>query len=128
MIRKCKKHGETEHLKREGNHGYTCRECSKEKNKIKIATRKNKMSVLIQDKGGKCQNCGYDKCEEALDFHHLKPKEKSFNISPKLHFSLEKLKEETDKCVLLCVNCHQEVHGNVLKIIEEKDTIRFEYK
>lgn len=128
MIRECKKHGETEYLKREGNHGYICKECYKEKNKKTTAKRKMKMSDLIQNKGGKCQNCGYNKCEEALDFHHLNDKNKSFNISPKLHLPLEKLKEETDKCLLLCVNCHREVHDNVLTIIEEKDTIRFEYK
>ena len=34
-------------------------------------------------KGGKCQKCGYDKCEEALDFHHLDASEKDFQISGK---------------------------------------------
>ena len=36
---------------------------------------------LIQYKGGKCQKCGYDKCEGALQFHHRDPKEKEFTLS-----------------------------------------------
>lgn len=83
---------------------------------------------LIKYKGGKCQNCNYSTCNESLEFHHIIKKNKSFKLSDKSYYSLEKLKEETDKCVLLCVNCHREVHDNILKIIEKNDTINFEYK
>lgn len=35
----------------------------------------------IEYKGGKCQICGYNKCTGALEFHHLDPTKKDFNIS-----------------------------------------------
>ena len=68
---------------------------------------------LVLYKGGKCQECGYSKCEGALQFHHLDPNEKDFNLSNKYNngcFDMDKLKLEVDKCVLLCANCHAEKH------------------
>ena len=60
--------------------------------------------------GGKCSNCGYDKCLGSLDFHHLKPLEKDPSyVFFKMIFS-ERLKKELDKCILLCSNCHRELH------------------
>lgn len=68
---------------------------------------------LVVYKGGKCERCGYNKCEAALQFHHLNPEEKDFTIShinPGQEFNLEKLYKEVDKCILLCANCHAEEH------------------
>ena len=59
--------------------------------------------------GGKCRICGYDRCPSAMAFHHMDPWEKDFEISSRV--SWEKAKPELDKCVLLCFNCHQEVHA-----------------
>lgn len=36
---------------------------------------------LVEYKGGKCEKCGYNKCEGALHFHHINPDEKDFTIS-----------------------------------------------
>lgn len=66
--------------------------------------------ALIEYKGGRCERCGYDKCMRALEFHHLDPSEKDFGISKNLCKSMEKQKAEVDKCILLCSNCHAEVH------------------
>lgn len=81
--------------------------------------------ILIQYKGGKCEICGYDKkFSSAYHFHHINPKEKEFNLSSIK--SLDKLKAEADKCQLLCVNCHSEIHEieNMKKIEEfEKNYI-----
>ena len=66
--------------------------------------------MLIERAGGKCSNCGYNKCVRALEFHHLNPEEKDFGISKTLTKSISALKEEVDKCVLLCSNCHAEEH------------------
>jgi aconitase B len=74
--------------------------------------RFKKKSLLIAYKGGKCENCNYDKNQAALSFHHLDPKEKDFEISGKHCLSLERLKKEVDKCSLLCLNCHAETHAN----------------
>lgn len=65
---------------------------------------------LIEYKGGKCEECGYNKCPQALQFHHLNPKEKDFNISGR-SYSFEKMKLEVDKCKMLCANCHIEIHN-----------------
>jgi hypothetical protein len=62
----------------------------------------------VDYKGGKCVGCGYGGCLAALDFHHLNPKEKE---GLKAHWSFEKNRKELDKCVLVCVRCHREVHA-----------------
>lgn len=57
--------------------------------------------------------CGYNKCNTALEFHHIEPKEKSFAISTDIHTKSEvELKQELDKCILVCRNCHAEIHYN----------------
>lgn len=60
--------------------------------------------------GGKCSKCGYSKCLAALDFHHINPSTKDKNYTNG-RMSFEKLRPELDKCVLLCSNCHREVHN-----------------
>lgn len=79
------------------------------KSKDVIDWRKRTKLKLIEYKGGKCEICGYNKCEAVLQFHHINPKEKDFSISGK-SWSFEKLKQEVDKCMLLCANCHTEKH------------------
>lgn len=75
--------------------------------------RKKIKEMAIEYKGGKCQLCGYDKCKDALEFHHLDPKEKDFGISSNgLTRAWTKVQEELDKCVMLCANCHRETHAN----------------
>ena len=65
-------------------------------------------------KGGRCQRCSYDRCMEALEFHHLTSTEKDFGISSKGYTrSWEKIRAELDKCILLCANCHREVHSSL---------------
>lgn len=80
---------------------------------------------LVEYKGGKCEICGYDKCITALEFHHLNPEEKEFGIGNNDILSFEKNKKEVDKCILVCSNCHREIHykENLLKQkkIEEKE-------
>jgi len=64
-------------------------------------------------KGGKCISCGYDRCPDALCFHHRDriDKEASWN---KLRLrSWDKIKKEIDKCDLLCCNCHSETHYDI---------------
>lgn len=72
---------------------------------------------LIEYKGGKCQICGYDKmCPNAYAFHHRDPSKKELTISG-LTLAFDRLKKEADKCDLLCVRCHAEIHD---KDFEEK--------
>jgi hypothetical protein len=60
--------------------------------------------------GGKCNNCGYDKCYAALDIHHVDPKKKSSNFANHVYWNIDKLKLELEGCKLLCRNCHAEEH------------------
>lgn len=77
--------------------------------------RKNNKKRAVEYLGGKCKLCGYNKCIEALSFHHRNPEEKEFNISH-TNIRWEKLKIELEKCVLLCHNCHDEVHAGITEL------------
>lgn len=80
-----------------------------------ILWRKRTKQKLVDYKGGKCEICGYDKCIEALHFHHRNSDEKNFSISGR-SLSFEKLKTEVDKCILVCSNCHSEIHAGIITI------------
>lgn len=82
------------------------------------------MSVAY--KGGKCQVCGYDKYIGALEFHHVNPEEKDFGVSSKGYtHSWNKVKQEINKCVLVCANCHREIHAGIIscpiELINDED-------
>lgn len=107
---------------------YECRVCGKDytgghgKYKSICTTcrvtesRKNKKTLLIEYKGNKCIICGYNRCNQALQFHHLDPNEKEFAIANSATKSLENLKMEVDKCILVCSNCHVEIHNGLIDI------------
>lgn len=82
------------------------------KNKYYVDKRRKALKKqAIEYKGGKCSSCGYNKCVGAMDFHHLGNSPKDFGISQAGHTkSWETLRAELDKCVLLCSNCHREIH------------------
>ena len=84
--------------------------------------RKNTKLRLVEAFGGKCGICGYNKSVRALSFHHLDPNEKEISFTGRC-VSWIKIVEEARKCVMLCSNCHMEVHDGVTKIPE--DIIRF---
>lgn len=83
--------------------------------------------MLIDEKGGKCQGCGYDRCSRALCFHHRDDKSKLFSLSLNNLWSKPMLdiKAEAEKCDLLCANCHMEQHveiegHGIVKRVNEK--------
>ncbi len=83
-----------------------------------VTERRRKLKkMLIDYKGGKCQLCGFVGYEGVFDFHHKGDSPKSFGIAAGgFSRSLESLMKEADKCVLICANCHREVHGGVRSI------------
>jgi hypothetical protein len=81
-----------------------------------ILWRKRTKIKLLEYKGGKCEICGYDRCNRALQFHHRNPLEKDFTISGR-SLSFDRLKDEVDKCVLVCANCHSEIHDGIIENI-----------
>lgn len=103
----CEKHQQpyTDHY---NNGKHVCYKCCGER----VSNRRRELKILaIEYKGGKCVECGYNKSPAALEFHHLDPSQKDFGISKKgTTCSLEKIKPELDKCILVCANCHREIH------------------
>jgi transcriptional regulator len=85
------------------------------KSEAVIWWRKRVKSKLVEHMGGGCKICGYNKCLSALHFHHLDPNEKDFTISGKSS-SFDKLKKEAEKCILVCSNCHSEIHEGLISI------------
>ena len=85
----------------------------------KAVAKRRKMikQMAIKYKGGKCCICGYDKCNTALDFHHRDDSSKSFGLSVRgLTRSWERTRQEIDKCVLVCANCHREIHEGITQL------------
>lgn len=76
--------------------------------------RRRLKKKAIDYKGGKCERCGYNKYQGALQFHHKDPSKKDFAIGSGGHTrAWDKVKIELDKCELVCANCHFEIHGEV---------------
>ena len=81
--------------------------------RFEIARRRLELRrIVINRLGGSCSICGYDRCLSALEAHHVDPRIKDFNISERLA-RLELIECELEKCVLLCSNCHREVHDGL---------------
>lgn len=73
--------------------------------------------MAVELKGGRCQICGYNKCIGAMDFHHVDEEKKSFDLSSRgLTRSWARIEEEIKKCVLVCANCHREIHAGLTKV------------
>lgn len=87
-----------------------------------VKKRRKKIREIAKEyKGGKCVLCGYNRYLGALDFHHLDPSQKGFEISTRgLTRSWEKIREELDKCVLVCANCHRELHAGISQLSVER--------
>lgn len=76
--------------------------------------RRRRKQNLIKVLGGKCCLCGYDKIPDALEFHHINPEEKDYAIASNgTCHDLEKDLAEVKKCILVCANCHREVHSGL---------------
>lgn len=100
-----------------------CQNCHRElhyKNETKYnGTRRRDKLIYLEYSGGCCVDCGYSKCPASLGFHHRDPNEKEFwigGLSERINsiFELDvKIKNEIDKCDLLCQNCHVLKHSDI---------------
>ena len=104
----CRRHGRTEFVL-EGRGYYRCKKCRS----AAVARRRRKVKQqLVEEAGGSCILCGYSRCQAALQFHHVEPAGKEFQLSQRGHSrSIARCRAEAEKCVLLCANCHAEVEG-----------------
>lgn len=84
--------------------------------RVKLHRQKLKEKA-IEYKGGCCVKCSYNKCNSALEFHHLNPKEKDFTVGYYKVLAWDKIKIELDKCILVCSNCHREIHEELLNCV-----------
>jgi len=106
----CTRHGPTTFI-RKADGGYRCRQCRSE---AVVKRRRHVKAVLIEEAGGQCALCGYDKSPAALQFHHVEPGAKAFAIAHRgVTRSLAVARAEARKCVLLCANCHAEVEVGI---------------
>jgi 5-methylcytosine-specific restriction endonuclease McrA len=109
-LKPCKTHGDTLHyqMKNQPN-SWKCQKCNTER--VTEMRRKNKRK-LVEFFGGKCTKCGYDRYVGALEFHHLDPNSKEFGMGAGgISWSFKRMVEEAKKCILVCSNCHREIHS-----------------
>jgi hypothetical protein len=103
--------------KRKGKIQSYCRKCNHQNTLNRQREFKQK---CVEYKGGKCIICGYHKYIGSLDFHHLDPTQKDFTISHIKQTSFTKneiiIKQELDKCILVCKNCHSEIHAGLIDL------------
>lgn len=76
--------------------------------------RKRLKTKIVEAMGGKCQCCNYDKCNAALELHHVDPTQKDipFGRIYANHHAWNTVVEELRKCILVCANCHREIHND----------------
>jgi hypothetical protein len=98
-----------------------CYLCSGDSTRTSNASRKRQKTILrrsmkiqaIKLLGGKCNLCGYNRCVDALEFHHKEPNEKEFKLGSGNTMSWRDYREEALKCMLVCSNCHKEIHSKL---------------
>lgn len=74
--------------------------------------RRRRKLNLIKVCGNQCNICGYDKNVSALEFHHIDPKQKEYSVAAQgTCHDLSKDLDEVKKCILVCANCHREIHS-----------------
>jgi hypothetical protein len=90
-------------------HTPLCKSCN---SKRTIKRERDGKKRCVDYMGGCCSICGYDKCIRVLEFHHLDPSKKSkdYNVRFKL-WKFERQKKELEHCILVCSNCHREIHN-----------------
>ena len=103
-------------LDSDDGYDYLCKKCKKgviRNVSLGRVSRRKLKQKCVEYKGGKCSVCGYNKCIAALDFHHINPvKKKRYKNNYSLYKQKwdDKAKKELDVCILVCANCHREIH------------------
>ena len=103
-----------------------CYECSGESTRLDNETRKHQKTILrnnmkkqaVKLLGGKCCVCGYDRCIDALEFHHKNPSIKEFKLGAGNTMPWKEYNSEALECMLVSSNCHKEIHYKLGYIIK----------
>jgi len=110
VLRECERHGWVAFARQGGS--FRCPRCVGE---AVSARRRAVKQILVREAGGRCAQCGYDRCAAALHFHHLEPSHKAFSLGGGGAVrALSRLRSEARKCVLLCANCHAEIEAGLV--------------
>jgi len=115
----CRRHGLTRHISVASERRLRCATCRAEA----VSRRRRKVKeMLVAEAGGRCALCGYSRHSAALQFHHLDPATKSFGLGVRgITRSIEELRAEAAKCVLLCANCHAELEVGAVELPVKSD-------
>jgi hypothetical protein len=113
--RECPRHGLTEfaNYRAGATRGYRwrCKRCIGEA----VTRRLQKIKrTLVEEAGGRCIVCGYQRCISNLHFHHVDPSKKSFAMTVAMGKSISTFRAEAKKCVLVCANCHGEIEAGLI--------------
>ena len=84
-----------------------CKQCF---NAYCIERWRQRKTQAVKDFGGKCRDCNQEYPDAVFDFHHLDPSEKDFDWNKLRLRSIDSIREELSKCVMLCANCHRIRH------------------
>ena len=90
--------------------------CAKLQRKVNGRKYRRVKKQLVEDYklGAGCARCGYKVCAAALDFHHLNPADKKMSLKQSSWSSCtSRIEEELKKCIVLCKNCHYEIHNGI---------------
>lgn len=109
----CPRQGTSNYV-RDSRGYFRCRLCRQE---AVVRRRRRVKQILVDEAGGCCRLCGYDRSVAGLHFHHLDPRQKQFGMADGgMGRSIARLRVEARKCILLCSNCHAEVEAGVSSI------------
>jgi hypothetical protein len=99
---------EEDFYKKSGQAGFhsRCKECFL---KLTNARQQRNRTAAIESRGSKCSICGYNRCVDVLEFHHVDPSTKDPGYHNWTSWTQERAGVELAKCVLLCPTCHSEV-------------------
>lgn len=107
-MHKCVSCKETDPTKFYGKKKKSCKTCH---NDYVVRRARENKEYAVETLGGQCAACGYSRCIESLDFHHTDPNTKDLNWNNMRYWSKDRIDRELQSCVLLCANCHREVHA-----------------
>lgn len=114
--KECHIHGLVTFIKHKNGNSkmqFRCMKCSADAVQRNVNAKRER---AYKEFGDCCVVCGYNKCRNALEWHHLDPASKELNPSKVFSRSWEKIVAEINKCVLLCSNCHREVHCGIIQL------------
>lgn len=107
--KKCLKCGEADRSKFYKNRSTLCVSCDNLRSLEKQRGMKRK---IVDYLGGKCSVCGYSRCLGSLHLHHP-GSEKDVGFAHIKNWKWERALKEISKCVLVCANCHGEIHSGI---------------